>query len=52
MVGYFDDGNNDETCKQCHATCVSCDDDLSCLTCDPAKKRLLNSSADYDGSKS
>ena len=48
-VGYFDDNSNNETCQQCHLSCVSCDSSLSCLTCDASKKRLLNNTSSYNG---
>ena len=52
ITGYFDDSSNNETCKRCDLSCVSCVNGVSCLTCDSAKKRLLNATAVYNGSVS
>lgn len=52
VVGYFDDLTSNETCQRCDLSCVSCVNGVSCVTCDPVKKRLLNASAFYDGSVS
>jgi proprotein convertase subtilisin/kexin type 5 len=48
MTGYYDDTVN-EVCPQCNLTCLTCINGLTCSSCDSARMRTLNSTADYAG---
>ena len=42
MNRYWDDGTN-ELCRNCDPSCFTCTNTSTCITCDIARNRILNS---------